>query len=225
MNTLTRVRVIGFSKDSTAIQTIAGKTRNIQNKTLAALVPLCNGDWIVLKRNLFVGVDLLESDSRIQIEACENVDDLDRSWNKFLIDTARLMVTNQARALSRRNNLLGLRNYAKDCRHQRKFADAIGNDPCLIPGFGDLDAGTATFVPFFTNGTTPETALPMVRENGRYVLQFGGARSERRKINGMWAARLWDDKNRHEVLGSRFYSWDLESAISAVACVFEDLEN
>ena len=191
-------------------------------ETVADLIPLHYGDWILLNGDQFVGVQLHWGDARIRIRPSESPVNPNDPWDQYLIGDAKTLIFDEVKELAKQNDLAGLKREARDFIQSRHFMHE--DSPNFIAGFGDLDLPGAWFVPFFRNGTTPEIASQYYSDKRRYSLELGGACSQRRKIYDVWATRLWDYENDHEVVGSRFCSYDLESAVSAAVSMIHDLE-
>lgn len=190
-------------------------------------VPLMVGDKILLRDEHVVGVKLYPRDPRRMLQALLPVADRENPWDKMLIDLATHHPVLNSSVVEAQGDLNQLREIGTSWEWDGYLPDETGQVAGSIPGFKQLDLGATVLVPFFSNGTTPESIRSLLKGEGRYVIDRGGAwatcDSAGEQQNRMWIARLWDKQMDEEVPMSRFCSWDMESCLSVAALYAREL--
>lgn len=191
-------------------------------------VPLMVGDKILLLGDQVVGVRLHPKDPRRTLQALLPAADRGNPWDKMLIDLATHHPVLNGRAMEANGDLNQLREIGTSWEWDGYLPDETGGVAGSIPGFKQLDLGATVLVSFFSNNTTPKMIQSLLKGEGRYVIDRGGAwaacDNAGEQQNRMWVARLWDKQMDEEVPRSRFCSWDMESCLSVAALYAKKLE-
>lgn len=191
-------------------------------------LPLMVGDKILFRDDNVIGVRFCPKDPRRMLQAKSPAADYGNPWDRMLIELATHHPALKKAAVEAQCDLNQLREIGTSWEWSSSFPDETGKVAGSIPGFKQLNLGATVFVPFFSNGTTPESIKSLLRGEGRYAIDRGGAWATCDKAgdqeNWMWTARLWDKQMDEEVPRSRVCSWDMESTLSVVALFAKEFE-